>query len=105
MSQDNAQRRRINAARKLDQERVYSGVRKALGTREGRRMLWRMFEWTDVLGNAFRDNARDTAFALGRQSIGQELLALLEEVDPGAWLALRAEQLLFLEELREKNDE
>lgn len=105
MQTPSAQRRRLERARKADNERVHNGVRQALNTVEGRRFLWRMFEWTDILSTAFRQTDRDTAFQLGKQSLGQELLALLEEVDPGAWLALRAEQLLYLEELKEKKRE
>ena len=100
-----AQRRKLERARKIDNERVHGGVRQIVASRDGRRFLWRLFEWTDILSTAYRPTDRDTCFQLGKQSVGQELLALLEEVDPGAWLKLRAEQLLLLEELKEKEKE
>ena len=99
------QRRQLNKARNLDEDWIKDGIANTLRTREGRRFLWRLFEWTDILGNCFRDTDRDTAFALGQQNVGQKLLAKLEEVDSGAWLKLRQEQVEYLKQFEGEEED
>ena len=89
--------------RRLDRERqdlILEGIRSALDCQEGRRLLTWLFEQTNILGNAFREDERSTAFALGQQNIGQMLLALMEQADPEGWFRLRNEQIIMLEELK-----
>ena len=96
---------RLNKARKLDDEMVKAGVRLCMSQPDGRRFIWRLFDWTNILANAMREDDRTTAFALGEQNIGQHLLALLEQVDSEAWLRLRAEQLEFMEQFEGSEDD
>lgn len=96
--------RRQKKIAQLDYERVKLGLVRCMETREGRRFIWHLFGMTNILSNAFSEDARVTVFRLGEQNIGQQLLALLEEVDPGAWLALRQEQIAYQNEMDEAKE-
>ena len=98
-------RRRSARLASIEEDLIKDGLRSALATVEGRRFIWRLFEWTHILSNSRRETDAATYFALGEQNIGQQLLGLLEEADPEAWLKLRNEQLEMLEALRASNEE
>ena len=88
-----------------DREIVHAGIRQLLAGRPGRRFLWTLFRWTDPLSNAFRADSPDlTTFVLGQQNVGQQLLALLTEVDEDAWFKLYAEQRVIDKELKDLDD-
>jgi len=96
------------ALRRIERQRtelIERGVRKTLASEEGRRFLIWLFEQTNILGNAFRSDTHDTAFALGQQNIGQMLLALLERAEPEGWFRLRNEMQRMIGELREAEKE
>ena len=96
----------MNKFVKLDNEFVAEGVREALRTPGGRRFLWRIFQWCNILNTPFNpENSDVTMFKLGEQNIGMQLLALMEEVDEGAWLKLRLEQKTLVDKVKGRSEE
>lgn len=49
-------------------------LRAVLETEEGRRVIWRLFDRVDVMKNAHHASPSVRDYALGRQSVGQDLL-------------------------------
>jgi len=88
-----------------DAEAVHNGFAQMLGTLEGRRALWWIFEQCNPLQSAFSEDDRKTNFLLGEKNVGLKLLARLEEVDPGAWLKLRVDQLEYMKQFNEENED
>ena len=94
-------RRAVNKLRRAEHETLLDGIRHTQSTLEGRRFIWWLFERTNLLNNAFSADERVTSFTLGEQNIGLQLLALLEEANPEAWLQIRQEQVALQKAVNE----
>lgn len=61
-------------------------------TKEGRTFLYTLLEMTGAIGlNAFTPDPLQTAFICGKQSIGQALMAEMQEANPEGFSALLLE--------------
>ena len=100
-------RRKHKRLEKQKQTEIDITIAKLLTQIGGKYFLWWLLEQCHVLQNSFdADSERATAFRLGEQNIGLQVLSAIERVDPQAWLRLREEQLNFLSQFDEvKNEE
>ena len=98
-------RARSTKAQKEFEENALAGLRSALADHRGRCFIQMIFIWTRVLENAMKETDRYTAFALGEQNVGLQLLAMLEKADPEAWLKLRGEMTQLTEATKQHPEE
>lgn len=94
MQSDNKISRKRMLSRKHYEASIDNGIRYILQDEDGKRFLWWIFEITDILGSSFRgEETHLTAFALGQENVGKQILARLETTAPDAWLKLREENV------------
>lgn len=81
MSEDLKQEEQ-RAKLELNQER--DDLRKILALPEGKRFLWRLFEFTGLYRNPYSGDKSSTEFNCGLQSVGQFLLDEAIDANPEA---------------------
>lgn len=72
---------------------VKAGIANALATSEGRAMFWEILSLTGMFRNPHTGNALNSAFNSGRQSVGQDVFGMLEEINPHAYITMLQENL------------
>lgn len=70
----------------LEQGEVFKAI---VATEAGCIWLWDLMAECGIMQNAHTNNALETAFRCGKQSIGQKVFNQLEEADPSFWVRLR----------------
>lgn len=69
-----------------DRDKAYRAmlldIKDAVKTPGGQKLLLYLIELTNVNGNNFSANGRETNYLLGRASVGLDILSLCEEIDP-----------------------
>jgi len=99
---ENQQRRRQIKARIHEDNSIDNGLRLCLADEDGKAFINWIFEITDILGSSFREgDTHLTAFCLGNENVGKQLLARIEQVDGRAWYRLREKALKTKEYLDE----
>jgi hypothetical protein len=69
-------------------------LRKVLATESGRRVLWRLLSKCGLYTLSFAAGQSDvTAFREGRREVGNEILIMLAEADPEAYIRLQKENM------------
>ena len=66
-------------------------IGKALKSRSGRRMLWRLLEFAGVFHSTFSTDAMVMAFNEGKRAQGLMLLADIHAVDPDGYILMAKE--------------
>jgi hypothetical protein len=79
-------------ADRLAKQQAEADLKFMLANGQGRRFLLRLFERTGLLRQSYTGNA-DTHFNEGARSIGLQLLAEIEEVDPRAFPSMCLEAI------------
>jgi len=87
------------------QSQVKAGLGDALKTENGRAMLWEILSMTGLFQNSHTGNALNSAFNAGRQSIGQDLMGLIEDTNPHAYITMMKESVDRAETLKVKLQE
>lgn len=72
-------------------EQLTNGLHSVVGSYEGRRWLWSILAGAGIFIPTFTDNALRTAYNEGRRSLGLEVLNLLTEEAPDAYLLMQKE--------------
>ena len=72
---------------------VKEGLTAALSTVAGRMLFWRLLSLSGMYMNPHSGNALNTAFAAGRQSVGQDIIGLIEDVDPNSYINMMKENV------------
>lgn len=73
-------------------------LKKLLATKEGRKVLWELLDWCNLIGSSFRQNPIDMAYLEGQRSIGQKLFRNIEAADDNGYLKLLEEHKKTLAE-------
>lgn len=63
-----------------------------MGSKRGRRIVWRLLDRAGVFLSSFSTNAMQMAFAEGRRNEGLRLLVLIQETCPELYAAMTKEQ-------------
>lgn len=66
-------------------------LRTVLDSEEGRRLIWRLCSDAGVMTNAHHVDPTRRDYALGRQSVGQDIVRWIESIQVGAFFALAEE--------------
>ena len=74
-----------------DSGAVDGAILDLLETKNGKRFLWWLLSVTHVYNNGFTEDPRRTAFNLGEQNIGQQLLGRISTLAPEKWFELEKE--------------
>ena len=90
-SQEAQQRQRADKAR-LETQREADDLKWLMGSRRGRRIVWRQLERAGVYRLSFNTNAMQMAFAEGARNEGLRLLALINATCPESYLDMLKEQ-------------
>ena len=106
---DRDQAHRVREQQKLDKlvdAQIDKGIRDALETRAGRRMLWWALGISRAIGNSpFAIDPHVTAFNCGEQNVGNQLLSRIMEVNPDGFLVMQKEQLNEYRERQARSDD
>lgn len=78
---------------KLKKETDHEYLRSVLSKYEGRAFLWELLSKCGIYDVSFRGDNSLTFFNEGRRSVGLELIALIEEVEPFAISRIRDEAI------------
>lgn len=79
-------------ARKLDQESEESDLKWLMGSRRGRRIVWRLLAQAGVFRSSFALNAVQMAFNEGNRNFGQHTLGLIHTHCPELYPVMVKEQ-------------
>ncbi len=74
-----------------DELKIDSAIAAAVGTREGRKLLWWLLTIGRVGTQPFSTNALNTAFACGELNVGQMILDRIISVSPEGYLSMMQE--------------
>lgn len=88
---DRTQVRNAGRKEKQGRERELADMRAVLGTREGRRFVWRLMGWSGFLENPSNARGDMTHQNIGRGDCGRFLLAEILAADENAYLAMQTE--------------
>ena len=82
-----------------DDEKYSAGIRQMLETPEGRNVAFRLIHDSGLWDTSpYAEDAKLTAFQLGRQAMAREFLRKLNEVDPTAWPGIQLEAVAVAQE-------
>ena len=76
---------------RLQREQEDSDVRWLMGTRRGRRIVWRLLDQSGVFRSSFNHSAMHMAFAEGTRNYGLRLLAQVHELCPDLYPTMMKE--------------
>jgi hypothetical protein len=79
-------------ARRLDQESEESDLKWLMGSRRGRRIVWRLLGQAGVFRSSFALNAAQMAFNEGNRNFGQHTLSLIHTHCPELYPLMVKEQ-------------
>jgi hypothetical protein len=79
-------------ARRLDQESEESDLKWLMGSRRGRRIVWRLLAQAGVFRSSFSQNSMQMAFNEGNRNFGQHTLALVHTHCPELYPVMVKEQ-------------
>ncbi len=96
-----ARNKKLNAEQKRIRLREINDIRKVLKIPEGRRFIWRLWSVCGIFRNPFTANANQSAFNAGRMSVGQEILADVNNADVSAFARLQNEHISSLKSKKE----
>ena len=77
---------------KLSKENEEADIRWLMGTKRGRRILWRLMDQSGVFRLSFNTNAMQMAFAEGNRNFGNRMLAMIHEQCPELYPTMLKEQ-------------
>jgi hypothetical protein len=69
-----------------------AAVRQLLSVREGRELIWHLFQITGLHTTPFNLDSNVTAFKCGELNIGNQILALVIEANPEGYITLMKDQ-------------
>jgi hypothetical protein len=90
---------------KFRRERELNDIRSLCGRKEGRRLLWRIFERAHIYQSTFTGDALSGAFQEGERNVGLFLLADLTEAAPDRLMEMMKEARLDAEKEAEPQKE
>ena len=74
------------------EERFLRALKVVLNSTEGRTLLWRLLEDSEIFEEALRSDGKQTAYVLGRQAWGRKIFALLMEPERLSFYAKMVEE-------------
>lgn len=97
------ERIRADAAtqRKLSRDTEESDLKWLVGSKRGRRIVWRLLEQAGVFRLSFNTNAMQMAFNEGNRNYGNRVLAMLHEHCPDAYVQMMNEAKAAEDEARQ----
>ena len=87
--------------RRLAKDSEESDIKWLMGSRRGRRIVWRLLSQSGVFRTSFNTNAMSMAFAEGNRNFGNRLLDLVHRACPESYLKMVSEA----NERRNTNDD
>ena len=93
MASERQTRRLQSRHAREDEDAWNNGLKHALATPQGRRMIWLLLAECGIFRNPFSNNALSTCFAAGEQNVGQRLLAKITTTHPELYLTMQKENL------------
>ena len=77
---------------RLDRENEQADLKWLMGSKRGRRVVWRLLDSAGVFRTSFNTNAMSMAFAEGGRNQGLRLLAMVHALCPEQYPAMMKEQ-------------
>jgi hypothetical protein len=77
---------------KLAKENEETDIKWLMGTKRGRRILWRLMDQSGVFRLSFNTNAMQMAFAEGNRNFGNRMLAMIHDQCPELYSVMVKEQ-------------
>jgi hypothetical protein len=77
---------------KLSRENEEADLKWLMGSKRGRRMIWRLLDQTGVFRLSFNTNAMQMAFAEGNRNYGNRTLSLIHTLCPELYPLMVKEQ-------------
>lgn len=96
--------KKLSAEQRRIRLKTIDDVRKILKTPEGRRFIWRLWGMCGIFRNPFTANANQTGFNAGRMSIGQEILADVNDASVSAFAQIQNEHISALKSKEEAKE-
>lgn len=90
-SQDKHKAERV-VREKLAKENEETDIKWLMGTKRGRRILWRLMDQSGVFRLSFNTNAMQMAFAEGNRNFGNRMLAMIHDQCPELYSVMVKEQ-------------
>lgn len=90
-SQDKQKTERVSRE-KLARENEETDIKWLMGTKRGRRILWRLMDQSGVFRLSFNTNAMQMAFAEGNRNFGNRMLAMIHDQCPELYSVMVKEQ-------------
>lgn len=90
-SQDKQKSERVSRE-KLAKENEETDIKWLMGTKRGRRILWRLMDQSGVFRLSFNTNAMQMAFAEGNRNFGNRMLAMIHDQCPELYSVMVKEQ-------------
>lgn len=90
-SQDKQKAERVSRE-KLAKENEETDIKWLMGTKRGRRILWRLMDQSGVFRLSFNTNAMQMAFAEGNRNFGNRMLAMIHDQCPELYSVMVKEQ-------------
>lgn len=88
---------------KLGRENEEGDVRWLMGSKRGRRIVWRLLDQAGVFRLSFNPNALQMAFAEGTRNYGLHMLALIHSLCPELYPTMVRENATDASDSRESN--
>ena len=81
------------------QELLNLNIKAVAGTESGKAVLWHMLGLCNINGSAYTGDNNHTNYLAGKQSVGHDIIAVLEDADPTIY------PNLILTNIEEMNDD
>ena len=94
-------KKKLTEAQRRVRQKEIDDVKKILKTPEGRRFIWKLWSVSGIFRNPFHPNSNQHSWNSGRMSIGQELLADINEADGSAFARMQNEYVSALKSKKE----
>ena len=98
------EKKKLTEAQRRAHQKEINDVRMILKTPEGRRYIWRLWSKCGIFRNPFHPNSNQHSLNSGRMSIGQEILADVNEANVSAFAQIQQEHISALKSKKEANN-
>lgn len=89
-SQEKTQER-VALRNKIELDNEEADLKWLMGSKRGRRIVWRLLDQTGVFRLSFNTNAMQMAFAEGNRNFGNRMLSMIQTVCPELYMQMTKE--------------
>lgn len=82
-----------SSKQKVKRKQELNDIRTVLGTKSGRRLVWRLMEHCKVFGKVYDDSPTKTAYYCGQTEIGKFIMSEVIDTDENLLFKLMSENM------------